>query len=124
MVLEMPPTCASASKTMGAISDRRKSSSAAVNPAGPAPAMTAIFFEFEFMSWSGQSPPNLAAVVQIPILPRSGLVMANPGQADVHGRYHESKLRVRTNLAQILGGEGPGRSIGPVSARGGAKARH
>src|SRR5450631_419534 len=33
----------SASNTIGVMSDRRKSSRAAVNPAGPAPAMMAIF---------------------------------------------------------------------------------
>src|ERR1035441_7857092 len=39
----MPPTWLSDSKTMGLIFERASSSSAAVRPAGPAPAITATF---------------------------------------------------------------------------------
>src|ERR1022692_4762680 len=42
-VFEIPPTCVSASKSRGRMSERRSSSRAAVSPAGPAPAMTATF---------------------------------------------------------------------------------
>src|SRR6185295_10998744 len=45
MVLEMPPTCVSSSNTSGFTSLRSSSSQAVVRPAGPAPAMTAIFMK-------------------------------------------------------------------------------
>src|ERR1700722_13480076 len=43
MVLEIPPTWLSVSNSTGVISDLRNNSSAAVSPAGPAPAIIAIF---------------------------------------------------------------------------------
>src|ERR1700686_4441276 len=99
---------------MGMMSDRRRSSSAAVNPAGPAPAMTAIFCGLAVEGIRS----NLAAVIQVPVLPCSGVDLTNPPKADVHGRNYESKLRVCTNLGQIFGGERSGRGIGLQSARG------
>src|SRR3984893_2438495 len=120
-VLEIPPTCASASNTTGVMSDRRKSSSAAVNPAGPAPAMTAIFcgLSDEFMR------SNQAAIVEIPILPCSGPLMPNPRKADVCGRNDEAERRVRTHLAQVRRSERSCSGICfPFAHGGGTKTGH
>src|SRR5665213_3760460 len=79
MVFAMPPTWASASKMMGVISDRRSSSSAAVKPAGPAPARTAIFclvpVEFMASDLSGRAASyeqELAAGHEVPKKGKAG----------------------------------------------------
>src|SRR5947209_15914493 len=44
IVQEIPPMRSPASSTIGRIEDRRQSSNAAVNPAGPAPMITAVLW--------------------------------------------------------------------------------
>src|SRR5882762_4041596 len=94
----MPPTWVSGSMTMGVISDRLKSSRAAVRPAGPAPAITAIvcFLSLEGMEmYSGGAAldeKKPAARLEIPSKGKAGrsalgneVVCAEEFDAEGHG---------------------------------------
>src|ERR1700722_12175401 len=107
MVLEMPPTWASASMTMGAISVRLNSSSAAVRPAGPAPAMTAISFglSVEDMICGNQvvRRSHFSAVIEVPILPSSTVFVTQRIESYIFWRNDKPKLQIRADCDQILG---------------------
>src|SRR5271155_4535175 len=115
MVFEIPPTWLSASKTIGVISERRSNSRAAVSPAGPAPATTAIFLR----PWAiirTASRVHAPAIIEIPVLPRSRLSMTDRVEPDIFSGDYEIELRIAAQADETVPSEGPGRGTRCVAA--------
>src|SRR5665213_2015122 len=106
------------------MSERRSNSSAAVSPAGPAPAMTATFERLSLevvviiLMVSGTSThlgrpysrsrvqgAHASAVVEIPVLPRASGRVSNRVKAHVLFRNHKPELRIIAYADQALRGE-------------------